>query len=148
MFNFELMNKFLLIFALLIASCDEDHSLPCKPVAIQISDANPIQFWPIDCDTYNEKEVCGVHPKCWCHPWQCDDEVHTQFTDTDPFEEYSLAAYDSASDQIALLPFVKTDKFYTDTEFEFSNNVYQSSLSGWDQYSASPGTSAGWNWNN
>lgn len=75
------MKKLLVIFALLIASCDTNNPLPCKPVAIQISDANPIQFWPVDCDTYNEKEVCGIHPKCWCHPWQCDDEIKIQFVD-------------------------------------------------------------------
>lgn len=140
------MNKLLLIFALLIASCDTKDPIPCKSVAIQISDASPIQFWPVDCDTYNEKEVCGIHYKCWCQPWQCDDEIPTQFTDTDPNEEYSLGVYDSSGFLVAI-PFNKTDKFYTETDFDFSNNQFTSSLFGWNQGSTSPGTSAGWNWN-
>lgn len=141
------MKHFLLIFALLIASCDEEHTIQCKSVAIQISDANPIQFWPVDCLTYNENEVCGIHPKCWCHPWECDDEIPTQFTDTDPFEEYSLVAYNSDSEVLATIPFTSSDKFYTETDFEFSNNQFLVSLTGWSQYSSSPGTSVGWNWN-
>src|SRR6187549_1415141 len=121
MLNFELMRIILLIFALLIAACDEKEPIPCKSVAIQISDANPIQFWPVDCQTYNELEVCGVHHKCWCHPWKCDDEIKTQFTDTDPDAEYSLVAYDSELAELFSSPFNQSNLFYTETDFEFSN---------------------------
>lgn len=98
------MKQFLLIFALLIASCDVDNPIPSKSVAIQISDANPVQFWPVDCDTYNEKEVCGIHSKCWCHPWQCDDEIKVQFTDNDD-KQYILGVYDSEDSLIDSFPF-------------------------------------------
>lgn len=74
------MRYFLLIFALLIASCDDNEPRFCSNVII--SDASPIQFWLVDCDTYNEKEVCGVHPKCWCHPWNCDEDLVVQFKDS------------------------------------------------------------------
>lgn len=98
------MKNILLIFALLIASCDTKDPLPCKLVAIQISDANPIQFWPVDCLTYNENEVCGIHPKCWCHPWQCDDEIKIQFTDNE-FLDYFLVAVDETGNDVLNLPF-------------------------------------------
>ncbi len=98
------MKQFLLIFALLIAACDEKEPIPCKSVAIQFSDANPIQFWPVDCLTYNENEVCGIHPKCWCHPWECEDEIKIQFTDTEE-NLYSLSIIDSEGSQIDSLDF-------------------------------------------
>lgn len=72
--------KKIAIFALLlmVASCDTIiDNCTCKNVIV--SDSQPIQFWPIDCDTYNEKQVCGVHPKCFCQPWQCDDEIKVPF---------------------------------------------------------------------
>lgn len=102
------MKYILLIFALLIACRDEDNHLPCKSVAIQISDANPIQFWPVDCETYNEHEVCGIHPKCWCHPWECDDEIPVQFTNTED-ADYLLGVYDSDDSLITTIPFTKHD---------------------------------------
>lgn len=97
------MKKLLFIFALLIASCDEKERCPTFPVTI--SDALPIQFWLSDCDTYNEKEVCGVHHKCWCHPWQCDDEIKIQLLD-DPGElnEYSVRVFDNENTELLSFP--------------------------------------------
>lgn len=98
------MRKILLIFALLIASCNEKEQCPTFPVTI--SDALPIQFWLSDCETYNEKEVCGVHHKCWCHPWQCDDEITIQFTD-DTNDDYTLSILDENGDEIQSYEFLK-----------------------------------------
>lgn len=97
------MKKLLFIFALLIASCDEKER--CPTFQVTISDALPIQFWLSDCDTYNEKEVCGVHHKCWCHPWQCDDEIKIQLLD-DPGElnEYSVKVFDSENTELLSFP--------------------------------------------
>lgn len=47
-----------------------------------VSDANPVQFWPDYCDTYNETTVAGVHTSCWCQPFNCDDEIKIQVTDS------------------------------------------------------------------
>jgi len=102
------MKYILLIFALLIAGCDVKEPIPCKSVARQFSDANPVQFWSVDCLTYNENEVCGIHPKCWCHPWECDDEIQIQFTDTED-SEYLLGVYDSDDSLITTIPFTKHD---------------------------------------
>lgn len=45
------------------------------------SDANPIHFWPADEQTFNEKEVCGINPVCWCAPIQIGDNPLLQFID-------------------------------------------------------------------
>lgn len=79
--RFGIMKRILLIFALLmVASCDAINDSQCFDVTT--SPANPVEFWPIDCDTYNQKEVCGVHPKCFCAPWNCSDEIKIQFIDS------------------------------------------------------------------
>jgi len=147
MFNFELMRIFLLIFALLIASCDVNEPIPCKSVAIQISDANPVQFWPVDCQTYNEYEACGVHHKCWCHPWQCDDEIPVQFVDTDFGTTKDLEAYNSDGDLLFSQAFETEDQFLTEFDLNFVNPNFTLNLANWGNYSGSPGTEAGWTWN-
>jgi hypothetical protein len=43
------------------------------------SDAQPVQFWLANCETYNEKEVDGIFSKCFCGPFNCDDEITIQF---------------------------------------------------------------------
>lgn len=51
-------------------------------MAVSISNALPVQFWDESEETFNEEEVCGVQQICWCLPWNCDDEIPFQFTDT------------------------------------------------------------------
>lgn len=46
-----------------------------------ISNANPVQFWLPDEDTYNETEVCSIQPVFWCQPFKADDEITTQVED-------------------------------------------------------------------
>jgi hypothetical protein len=46
------------------------------------SDAQPVQFWLANCETYNEKEVDGIFSKCFCQPFNCDDEITIQFKAT------------------------------------------------------------------
>lgn len=60
---------------------------------MEISDALPVQFWLTGCATYNEHFADGVHHKCYCAPWQCDDEILIQFTD-DPSQNFSLLVFD------------------------------------------------------
>lgn len=43
------------------------------------SNALPIQFWPVEDSTFNELEVCGITPVCWCQPIQHDDPILLQF---------------------------------------------------------------------
>lgn len=47
-----------------------------------ISDAQPIQFWLDRLETFNEKEVDGIFGRCFCQPFEADDEITMQFKDT------------------------------------------------------------------
>lgn len=69
------------ILALLFLSCREDneHRQLC---IMQFSDAQPVQFWLTECNTFNQQVSDGVHHRCFCQPWECDDEIKIQFTDT------------------------------------------------------------------
>lgn len=135
------MKKLLLIFALLIASCDVDNPIPCKSVAIQISDANPVQFWLSDCDTYNEKEVCGIHQKCWCQPWQCDDEIKIQFTGDD-VDNYELQVIDSDESIIDTFQFQETIQRSSSEFLNFSNTNFLTGIQFWNSFPGSNRASA------
>lgn len=96
--------KYIVIFAL-FASCENTDLFTCKRVTF--SDANPIQFWHIDCDTFNEQEVDGVFSKCFCQPFQCDDPIRTQFQeDTD--SEFELKIYDEDGGLVHVFDFDNT----------------------------------------
>ena len=74
--------KYFTIFALLFASSEETNQTSSCGAEMIISNALPVQYWLTDCNTFNEEEVDGILKVCWYHPWQCDDEIKTQFTDT------------------------------------------------------------------
>jgi len=80
------------------------------------SDAIPVQFWLIDCDTYNEEERFGLYHRCFCAPWECDDEIKIQFQD-DGDQNFSLLVYD---DEESLLDEIEIE--------EVEDGVYQTSL--------------------
>jgi hypothetical protein len=50
-------------------------------MAIEISDAIPVQFWRPDCATWNQQEIAGVHKKKFCQKWNCADEIKIEFVD-------------------------------------------------------------------
>ena len=95
--------KKIIIFVVFLIGCSEEHETDkkiCSPFRMTISDAIPIQFWVNGVETYNQKEVCGITPVCFCQPFNCDDEIRIQFQDdiqssillitTDGGEEFSL----------------------------------------------------------
>jgi len=104
MLNFGGMRQ-IAIFAilLLVAACDTKILDEC-PRKVTISPLQPVKFWPVDCQTYNEKEVCGIHPKCWCQPFECDDEIKVQFQD-DTNGLFTLFIYDENDNEIDSIPF-------------------------------------------
>jgi hypothetical protein len=110
--------KYIAIFAL-FAACENTDCHTCEQVTI--SDANPIQFWHVDCDTFNEQEVDGVFPKCFCQPWECGDPLRFQFQeDTD--SEFELKVYDSDGAIVHIFDFDNTyqdvwDLVFTPDEF-------------------------------
>lgn len=71
---------------------------------MQISDALPVQFWLTGCATFNQHEAAGVFHKCFCAPWECDDEIKVQFTD-DPAQDFSLEVYDSEGGLLGSIDF-------------------------------------------
>lgn len=83
------MKKLLFILALLFAGCREEIPTQCPSCFSMIfSDALPVQFWLNNCETYNERQVCGINNFCFCQPFHCDDEIKTQFVDT--FNDYVI----------------------------------------------------------
>lgn len=61
-----------------------------------VSDSNPIQFWPVDEETYNEKAICGVYKECYCQKFNCDDTIKTQIHAPDG-GQFELRSYDEDS---------------------------------------------------
>lgn len=83
----------IIILALILAACSETEIEKCTDL---FSDANPVKFWPIDCDTYNEKSSCGIRSKCYIHKWRCDVPFRFQFSSTEN-SNYVLKGYSNES---------------------------------------------------
>jgi hypothetical protein len=114
--------KYIAIFAV-FAACENTDFYTCNRVTI--SDANPIQFWHIDCDTFNEQEVDGIFNKCFCQPWECGDPLRFQFReDTD--SEFELKIYDSDGALVHVFDF---DNTYQDVwDLVFTPDEYSPDL--------------------
>jgi hypothetical protein len=82
------MKKLLFILALLFAGCCEETENKTQCFSMTLSDALPVQFWLNNCETYNEKVVCGINHFCFCQPFECNDRIKIQFTDT--FTDYVI----------------------------------------------------------
>jgi hypothetical protein len=76
-----------------------------------ISDALPVQFWLSGCETYNERESCGVHYKCFCHSWLCTDNIQVQFTD-DQDKSFSLDIVDDEGNTLFTDSFTQDEDTY------------------------------------
>lgn len=77
------------------------------------SDAQPVQFWPVECDTYNQHVHDGVFHRCFCQPWNCDDPITIQFTDlaegSPPVgDDFALSIRDESGDELYSMPFDKS----------------------------------------
>jgi hypothetical protein len=106
----------IIILALLFLASEKVNSRTFAGFLMTFSDALPVQFWPIDCATYNEHESDGVHYRCYCAPWECDDEIKVQFSD-DVNQNFSLLIFDSEG--------VETDEIEIE---EISPGSYQTSF--------------------
>jgi hypothetical protein len=96
------MRLLLSIFALL-ALGHESYS-KCDSEFVTYSPANPVEMWPSDCETYNEKEVCGIFPKCYNQPFNCDDTIPFQITD-DLGDDFALVIENEDGDEIDRIEF-------------------------------------------
>lgn len=81
-----------------------------------LSDALPVQFWLIACQTFNQYEAEGVHHVCWCQPWNCGDEIVIQFQETSG-GDYLLSVVDE-NDAV----------LFEDSFLEIQSGVYQLSF--------------------
>lgn len=91
---------------------------------IQISDANPVQFWLTGTPTFNEKVEPGIDPVCFPQIFNSDDVVKTQFTDLDVgLGPWDIVIRDFKTDEeydfypFALLP--DTDNVW-EVDFDFA----------------------------
>jgi hypothetical protein len=100
------MNRLIFIFALLLVACDTN-IYDCQRPSVATSPAAPIQWWDINCDTYNEQEVCGLYQKCFCLPWNCTDEIKDQFTDVQTNDDYQFVIVDEDDNEIDRLDYSK-----------------------------------------
>lgn len=89
----------MIILALLFLFSERSNAETFHFSPMEISDALPVQFWLVGCATYNEHIADGVHHKCWCAPWECDDEIKVQFKD-DPSQNFSLVIFDEDGNEI------------------------------------------------
>jgi len=98
----------------------------CRDKVI-ISPANPVQFWLSGQSTYNETAVCSIEPVFWCQPWNCEDSIHIQFTDSTYFDPTDEVILKICSEDILLASLAMTrigtvgsDGVY-DVEFDLSD---------------------------
>lgn len=87
-----------------------------------VPDSNPIQFWDIADDTFNEKEVCSIYSACFRLPFQCDDDVILQVAHT-AGQTVTLGVYDNdnfTGSQIDVKTFSEVSSGVYRAEFDFS----------------------------
>jgi hypothetical protein len=137
------MKKLFVILALflLLAACESKHEEQKQCFKVTFSDALPVQFWLNDCPTYNETTPEGVHYKCFCHPWSCDDELKVQFTDDDVDQDYTLLIKNSESEIISSIPFYKD---INRAVLELENNSFEDTILPW--VSSSGSGTQNWAW--
>lgn len=95
------------------------------------SNAQPVQFWLSDCNTYNENQSDGVHHKCFCQPWECDDEIKIQFTEDsdsspDTPDDFVLSVRNEGASELLNIPFDVVD---VGTKFVYSLSLIPSEVS-------------------
>ncbi len=59
-----------------------------------VPDASPVQFWDINDETFNEKDVCSINHECYIQPWICDDDIVIPMEAT-PGQPYMLEVFDT-----------------------------------------------------
>lgn len=76
------------------------------------SDANPVQFWCTGTDTFNETEPEGVFRKCFCQPYECEDEITIQFKHTIG-QTFSLSLISDNDSVIDTVSFTEFNGYYS-----------------------------------
>lgn len=117
-----------------------------------ISDAIPVQFWVNGVETFNQKEVCGITPACFCQPFESGDEIRIQLNDSE-FNSFELNILDEFDNEVATLSFSEVSENIHELSFtnsglgitgqvrliivgilNLSNENFTTSLDGWENY--------------
>lgn len=104
-----------ILIVLIFISCKEKEVNPEFCMAIKISDANPIQFWLNGVPSYNTKSEAGIDHVCFYQPWNLEDEIKIQVSDSNLLKRYSLLILNSEDIILHSLPFLFEDGVHTVT---------------------------------
>lgn len=77
-----------------------------------LSDALPVQFWPIADLTYNESQFGFTDKIPFYQQFQSDDPIKLQLVDDDITTAYTLLIYDVDGNLIDSVPFVRTGIYH------------------------------------
>lgn len=102
--------RFLATFAIFLFACET--TIEKCHCSVAASDALPIQFWPLELESYNTKEKCGVHDVCFCQEFHCDDEIVIQFDD-DSGDDHVLQFLDEDGELLYQEDFSQDGDIYT-----------------------------------
>jgi hypothetical protein len=159
------MKKFTIIAVLaLLVACGETEIHPC----MKSSHAQPIEFYPMNKPTYNEKTYPGVFKPCYCSPWLSSSPLTAQVYEGDPDKSYALLAYDESGAQIGAwmmayfgagnysVTIVPANEGLANRKVSFGigeslpisneNASFTTNLDGWIQVNAIPTAGANWVW--
>ena len=92
------------ILACLFSCSSSELGKPKKCIEMNISNAVPVQFWINGEESYNQKDVCGITPVCFCQPFECNDEILIRFT-TISLMQYYLSVLNSTGTEIQTIDF-------------------------------------------
>ncbi len=116
-------NSNILLFIFVLSfGCQAENTKLKSPFFVTISDGNPVQFWVNGVETYNEKEIGGMFSKCFCQPFECGDEIRTQFKDNTR-SLYSLSIADEDHGILDTFSFTQV-----------TSGVWENTLSNLDSY--------------
>jgi hypothetical protein len=113
-----------------------------------VSNALPIQFWPINGQTYNEQVNGFVRAKPYTHQWQCDDPIKLQVgNEVDPSKAYSLKVLDRDGGTIENVPYIKSliNGPLIQPSLQLPNTGFIGTLSPWLQH-GNPAFQEAWAW--
>ena len=117
------MKKLLFIFVIAFQGCEK----------MTVSEALPIQFWPISGQTFNEKVNAYVDKQCFTQEFDCNDNVKLQVLDDIFGNNYNLKIIDENGATIQNIAFSKP----TIPFVELLNSTFQGSSNPWVQFRVS-----------
>jgi len=134
------------VLVLLLSNCHKETQTEKNCFMIKISDALPIQFWLNGVPSFNQKTVAGIDEVCFKQNFNCEDELHLQFTDTDTAKNYKLRVtkQDGSNVEYNFTKEILT-KVIATKGLQFPNPTLNVGILNWDNYNPG-GSFAAFNW--